>query len=62
MLGRGMLSVEHAALTLTSHPLRRVARSVKFFAPLLLVEPWQLRAAELPPPDLGGSHSYLLAL
>merc|ERR1712110_1361455 len=52
MLGRGMLSVEHAALTLTSHPLRRVARSVKFFAPLLLVEPWQLRAAELPPPDL----------
>jgi hypothetical protein len=52
MLGRGMLSVAQAALTLTSHPLRRVARSVKFFAPLLVVEPWQLRAAELPPPDL----------
>jgi hypothetical protein len=52
MLGRGMFSVAHTALTLASQPLRRVARLVKFFAPLLVVEPWQLRAAELPPPDL----------
>jgi len=52
MLGRGMFSVAQAALTLASQPLRRVARLVKFFAPLLVVEPWQLRAAELPPPDL----------
>ena len=54
MLGRGMFSVAQAILTFASQPLRRVARSVKFFAPLLVVDPWQERAAELPPPDLVG--------
>ena len=54
MLGRGMFSVAQAILTLSSQPLRRVARLVRFIAPLLVVEPWQERAAELPPPDLGG--------
>ena len=52
MFGRGMFSVEQAAFTLASQPLRSAARSVKFFAPLLVVEPWQERAALLPPPDL----------
>ena len=49
-----MFSVAQAILTLSSQPLRRVARLVRFIAPLLVVEPWQERAAELPPPDLGG--------
>lgn len=52
MLGVGKFPVAQAAVTFASHPLRRVARAVKFFAPLLVVEPWQLSAAELPPPDL----------
>ena len=54
MLGRGMFSLAQAALTFASQPLSRVARSVKFFAPLLVVDPWQVSAAELPPPDLVG--------
>jgi len=52
MLGRGMFSVAQAALTLSSQPLRSVAKSVKFFAPLLVVDPWQVRALESPPADL----------
>ena len=52
MFGRGMFSVEQAVFTLASQPLRSAARAVKFFAPLLVVEPWQESAALLPPPDL----------
>ena len=52
MFGRGMFSVEQAAFTLASQPLRRAARAVKFFAPLLVVEPWHDSAALFPPPDL----------
>jgi len=52
MLGVGKFSVAQAAFTDASHPLSLAARSVRFFAPLLVVEPWQLSAAELPPPDL----------
>ena len=52
MLGKGMFSVAQAAFTLTAHPLSKAARAVRFFAPLLVVEPWQLRADESPPPDL----------
>ena len=52
MLGKGMFSVAQAILTLASQPLRSLARSVKFFAPLLVVEPWQVSALESPPPDL----------
>ena len=52
MFGRGMFSVEQAAFTLASQPLRSAARAVKFFAPLLVVEPWHESAALFPPPDL----------
>ena len=52
MFGRGMFSVEQAVFTLASQPLSRAARAVKFFAPLLVVEPWHESAALFPPPDL----------
>ena len=61
MLGVGKFSVAQAAFTDASHPLSLAARSVRFFAPLLVVEPWQLSAAELPPPDLSKS-SILISL
>ena len=52
MFGSGMFSVEQAVFTLASQPLRSAARAVKFFAPLLVVDPWHDSAALFPPPDL----------
>merc|ERR1719350_1472899 len=52
LFGSGMFSVEKAVFTLASQPLRSAARAVKFFAPLLVVDPWHDSAALFPPPDL----------